>query len=107
MWLSVIPSTVNGTELGAQEWRDSLFLRYGIDPPDPPDHCKGCGVALLIYHSLDFNKGSLITERHNELRDGAADLSCKAFIPAHMRDEPKSFIGRAILGGKAKSKSKG
>ena len=21
-WLSVLPSTVNGTELGAQEWRD-------------------------------------------------------------------------------------
>ena len=24
--LSVLPSTVNETELGAQEWRDSLFL---------------------------------------------------------------------------------
>ena len=22
VWLSVLPSTVNGTELGAQEWRD-------------------------------------------------------------------------------------
>ena len=25
-WLMVQPSTVNGTELGAQEWRDDLFL---------------------------------------------------------------------------------
>ena len=25
-WLSMIPSTVNGTDLGAQEWRDPLFL---------------------------------------------------------------------------------
>ena len=25
-WLSVLPSTINGTELGAQEWRYSLFL---------------------------------------------------------------------------------
>ena len=25
-WLSVLPSTVNGTELGDQEWRDFLFL---------------------------------------------------------------------------------
>ena len=33
-WLTVQPSTVNGTELGAQEWRDALFLRYGQDSPD-------------------------------------------------------------------------
>ena len=29
-WLTVQPSTVNGTELGAQEWRDAAFLRYGL-----------------------------------------------------------------------------
>ena len=33
-WLTVQPSTVNGTDLGAQEWRDALFLRYGLDPPE-------------------------------------------------------------------------
>ena len=32
-WMSVLPYTVNGTELGAQEWMDSLFLCYGIKPP--------------------------------------------------------------------------
>ena len=37
-WLSVLPSTVNGTELGSQEWRDSLFLSYGINPPDLLSH---------------------------------------------------------------------
>ena len=40
-WLTVLPSTVNGTELGAQEWRDALFLRYGLDPPDLPKYCNG------------------------------------------------------------------
>ena len=33
-WLTVLPSTVNGTELGAQEWREALFLRYGLEPPE-------------------------------------------------------------------------
>ena len=33
-WLTVHPSTANGTEMGAQEWRDALFLRYGLEPPD-------------------------------------------------------------------------
>ena len=37
-WLSMLPSTVNGTELGAQECMDSLFLHYVIYPPDLPDH---------------------------------------------------------------------
>ena len=44
-WLTVQPSTVNGTELGAQEWRDAAFLRYGLEPPDPPKHCDGCTVS--------------------------------------------------------------
>ena len=26
VWLSELPSAVIGTELGAQEWRDSVFL---------------------------------------------------------------------------------
>ena len=29
-WMTVQPSTINGMELGAQEWRDALFLRYGL-----------------------------------------------------------------------------
>ena len=32
-WLTVQPSTVNGTGLGAQEWRDAAFLHYGLEPP--------------------------------------------------------------------------
>ena len=52
-WLSVLPSNVNGKELWAQEWRDSLLLRYGIEPPDFPPHCYRCGLAFSICHSLD------------------------------------------------------
>ena len=32
-WQTVQPSTVNGTELGAQEWCEALFLRYGGSRP--------------------------------------------------------------------------
>ena len=52
-WLTVLPSTVNGTELGAQEWRDALFLRYVLDPPDLPKYCDGCQARFLINHALD------------------------------------------------------
>ena len=40
-WLTVQPSTVNGTKLGAQEWRDALLLWYGLEPPDLPTYCDG------------------------------------------------------------------
>ena len=63
-WLTVQPSTVNGTELGAHEWRDTLFLRYGLDPPDLPTHCDGCQAKFLISHALDCKKGGLVTARN-------------------------------------------
>ena len=41
-------STVNGTELAAQEWCDSLFLLYVIDPPNLPKYCDGCNAKSKI-----------------------------------------------------------
>ena len=103
----MLPSTTKGTEVGAQEWRYYLFLCYGINIPDLLDHYNRCGAALLIFHTLNCKKGSLITSRHNELRDGVSDLAGKVFTPAHVRDEPTIISGRAVHGGEAKSKEKG
>ena len=58
-WLTVQKSTVNGTELGAQEWRDYLFLRYSLDPPDLPHYCNGCKPTFSICHALDCKRGRL------------------------------------------------
>ena len=58
-WLTVQPSTVNGTELGAQEWRDTAFLRYGLEPPDLSKHCDGCNAKFSICHALDCKRGVL------------------------------------------------
>ena len=103
-WMSVLPSTVNGTELGAQEWRYSLFLRYGINPPDFPNHCDGCDVAFDTCYTLNCKKGGLVTARHNELRDGFANLARKSVTPMHVRDYPKIYTGHAMHGGKSKLK---
>ena len=79
--LTVQPPTVNGTELGAQEWRDALFLWYGIEPPDLPTHCDGCHSKFTIRYALYCKRGGLVTARHNELCDGVADLAVKASPP--------------------------
>ena len=92
-WLPVLPLTVNGKKLWAQELRESLFLPYGINPLDLPSHCDACGAAFTIYHALEFKKGGLITARHNKIFNGVADLSGKAFTPVHMLDDPKISTG--------------
>ena len=87
-WLTVQPSTVNRAELGAQEWRDSAFLQYGLKPPDLPKHCDSCNAKFSICHALDCKRGGLVTARHNELRDRVADLASRAFTPSHLRNDP-------------------
>ena len=95
------PSTVNGTGLGAQEWRNALFLWYGLEPPDLPTHCNFCQAKLSISHALDCKKCGLVTARHNNLCDGVADLADKAFTPSHMRDDPLIYSGRTVKRKKA------
>ena len=94
-------STVNGTELGAQEWRDALFLWYGLDPPDLPAYCDGCQAKFSISHALDCKNGGLVTTRHNELHDRIADLAGKAFTPSYVCDDPLIYSGRAVKRTKA------
>ena len=89
-WLTVLPSAVNGKGLGSQEWRDALFLRYGLDPPYLPKYCDSFQDRFSISHALDCKEGGLIMAQHNELRDGVADLADKAFTTSHVRDNPLS-----------------
>ena len=93
--------TVNGTDLGAQEWRDAAFLRYGLEPPDLPKNCDGYNAKFSICHALDCKRGGLVTARHNEIRDGVADLASRAFTPSHVRNDPLIYQGCAMKRKKA------
>ena len=101
-WLTVQPSTVNGRELGAQEWKDTLFLRYGIEPPDLPHYCDGFNATFSICHDLDCKQGGFFNERYNKLRDGVTDQAGKYFTPTHVRDDPLICAGCAMKSPKAK-----
>ncbi len=94
-WLLVLPSTVNGTELLAQEFRDALLLRYARSPADLPSHCDGCGQVFSVRHALECKKGGLVICRHNEIRDELVDLASKALIPSAVRDEPRIHSSHA------------
>ena len=94
-WLTVQPSTVNRTDLGEQECRDALFLRYSLEPPDLPKYCDVCHTKFTIFHALDCKRGSLVTARHNKLWDGVADLSGKSITTSYVRNNPLILVGCA------------
>jgi hypothetical protein len=81
-WLSVMPSTLNGTKLSAQEFRDTLLLRHERTPGDLPSHCDGCGAKFDVRHALECKVGGLIILRHNEINEELCDLASKALAPS-------------------------
>ena len=44
VWLTVVPSRLNGTSISADEWRDNVRLRYNHLPLNMPQHCDGTFV---------------------------------------------------------------
>ena len=97
--LSVAPSTVNGTDLGAQEWMCVVFLIYGIKPPYMPRHCCGYRDEFSIYHLLYYKKDVLVVSCHNKLCDRVADLSIKSLTPTYVSKDPLINPGRAVWSG--------
>jgi hypothetical protein len=87
-FLSVLPSTVNGTELSKTEFRDALLLRYSRSPVDLQSLCDGCGKAFSVRHGLGCHTGGLVIGRHDDIRDELVNLASRAFKPSAVRDEP-------------------
>jgi hypothetical protein len=51
-WLTVMPDKLNGTVLSAEEFRDSLRLRFGLTPTSLPSRCDGCGQRFTLEHAM-------------------------------------------------------
>ena len=103
-WFIVLSSTVNEMEMGGQKWRNDLLLFYSTHPPYLPSQCGGWNATLSICHALDCKKGGLITTCHNELCDGVANLTGKAFISSHVYADPLIHPGCSVWDRKAQRK---
>ena len=60
-------------DLSKREFRDALRLRYDWPIPDSPSVCV-CGCSFTVDHAMICQRGCLIIQRHNEIRDLEADL---------------------------------
>ena len=87
-WLSARPGLLERTILSAQEWRDGIFLRYGITPENVPALCDGCNRPNDLNHALNCMHGGLVHLRHNEIRQELAAIACEVFQPSAITIEP-------------------
>ena len=69
--------------------------------PRPPQKLRRLQCLVLHIPRPDYKRGGLVTARHNELRDGVADLSVRAFTPSHVRNDPLIYQGCAVKRPKA------
>jgi hypothetical protein len=87
-WLTVMPSTLNGTELSADEFRDSLRLRLGLSPIALPKRCEGCGDRFTVEHAMACQIGGHVSIRHNDVKAEWHHLCAQALKPSSITDEP-------------------
>jgi hypothetical protein len=87
-WLTTMPNCLNGTELSANKFRDSLRLQLRLVPLGLPDHCDGCGQCFLHGHTMMCKKGRLVLLRHNDVAAKWHHLCAQALSPSAVSDKP-------------------
>ena len=94
-WLTITPDRMNGTELAADEFRDSLRMRYGMTPIGLPSRCEGCQQKFTVEHAMSCKKGGLILLRHTDLVNEWHELCAQAITPSAVTDEPLIHTGQS------------
>ena len=79
-WLTVLPISLHHFVLSATEFSDSLTLRYHRPLLMAPANCDGCGNVFSLTHALDYRKGGLVIQCHNEIRDAIGDLASLVYM---------------------------
>ena len=90
LFLTAIPSRMNGTILSPQEWRDNVRILYNLEPLDMPQYCDGCGAKMTVEHACACKCGGLVHIRHDDLGGEYRQLASCAL--SHSRVERKPYI---------------
>jgi len=74
-WLTAITLKDMNFDLSKREFRDALRLCYDWPITDGPSVCVcGCMRSFTVDHAMICQRGGLIIQRHNEIRDLEAEL---------------------------------
>jgi hypothetical protein len=92
-WLTIMPNIMNGTVLSAEEFRDSLRIRYGFVPLDLQPKCDGCGKAFTVGHAMSCKNGGMVLLRHNDVASEWHHLCAQGLSPSAVHDEPLIHTG--------------
>jgi hypothetical protein len=98
-WLTVLPSTIAGTELSSDELCDSPHIRYVFTPAGLQPTCYGYGASFNTRHAFSCAKDGLAILIHNELHDKLCDMAFGAFQLSVVRDEAKIHKCRPAQAG--------
>ena len=100
-WLNFIPVAKHNFDLTAQEFRDSLAIRYKKPLLEVPPYCDGCNAPFDLSHALSCKRGGLVTQRHNEVGDAFGDLASLAYSQVIkepvVREAHNSFNSPALV----------
>ena len=98
-WLNNLPNTLNGTALAEEEFRDSLWLRFGLAPLKLPLICDGCGKKFDFNHAQQCPKGGLILHRHDDVAMEWSEMCARAraLKPSAVCDGPYIHTGQDSL----------
>ena len=103
-WLSAVPIKSLGFVLNKQEFRDSIFLRYGWNIPDTPAYCQ-CGQKNSVDHTLSCPNGGYTIMRHNYVRDLEGELMRE--VCRDVKIEPELLpVGEQEMGGNVSEKAR-
>ena len=64
-WFTALSTSLNGTVLSEEEFRDSL--RLSLTPQNLPSTCDGCSQGFTVERALWCQKGGLTLLRHNDV----------------------------------------
>ena len=72
-WLTALPIKALGFTLNKQEFKDSIYMRYGWDIPNTPNFCH-CKKKNDVDHALVCKYGRYVIHRHDRVRDLEAEI---------------------------------
>ena len=97
-WLTVIPLKDMDFDLNKREFRDAVRLRYDWPTPDNPSVCV-CGSMFTVDYAMIYQRGGLVIQRHNEIRDLQAELLDMVCYDVQVEPALQPITGEELVRG--------